>query len=147
MQGHWAQSRYALSAKLFVHLLDSFCPTSGNDFILHEVSKGRDAARVAQLFWIGQKNGNFRIFKLRQNADEIGKIMGDVIGQNSNPKVINDALQYPEIVVDGQCGFWTVSHQTLHQCGADQPLGARLDFGISNDDLRYLPEFAVCRGI
>ena len=49
--------------------------------------------------------------------------MSDVIGQNSNPKVINDALQYPEIVVDGKCGFWTVSHQILHQCGTYSHLG------------------------
>lgn len=86
-----------------------------DDLILYEIAERGDPLGLAQFFRIGQKYRDLGAFQIRKDADQVRKILGDVIGQNAYSEIVDHALQNTEIVVNGQKRTDLLCHQVLHQ--------------------------------
>ena len=80
------------------------------DFILNEVFECCHAFGLAQLFGVGEEHRHFGGLNVRQHADQMRRILCDVVGQNPDAQIMQDPLENAEIVVYRQEGLEIVEH-------------------------------------
>ena len=90
----------------------------GHDLFHDEFAKGGDAFRLPQFLRIGEEDRHLGRFHIRQHADQIGEVLGQVIGQDTDAQMAENRLQHAVIVVHRQGGANLLIQKALHKEGA-----------------------------
>ena len=117
--------RYALNAWLKLHMMKASANrlffhrfSIFHDLFLDEIPERRDTFRLPQFFGVGEEYRNLARMNIGQNAHQIGKIAGEVIGEHANAEIVQNPLQDTEVIVHGQKRRDVICHQLVHQCRA-----------------------------